>query len=77
MTETESFAAPDAAYCDLVRRQHGMSDITVLYDAGSFSSLGLPNNHVHLVMERGDVIRHRIQYRDDTFRPAIDAILGR
>lgn len=68
---------PTASYCDEIRRQYGLDDIPVLYDDGSFRDLGIPANHTHLVMSRGMRVEHRVRYRDDTFRPAIEAVLDR
>jgi hypothetical protein len=68
---------PDAAFCDEVRQQYGLTDMPVLYDDGAYRDLGLPANHVHLVLSRGDKIESRSQYRNDVFEPVLDELLGR
>ncbi|MEQ9496739.1 MAG: hypothetical protein RIT81_07770 [Deltaproteobacteria bacterium] len=75
LTEDASGRRPTAAYCRQVRDQYGLDDVTVLYDDGNFARLGVPVNHVHLVLGPGGRIEHRVQYRDDTFEAVIERLL--
>ena len=55
-----------------------LRNITVLRDPGdNLRPAGMAARHTHYVLSRGNRVEHRQDFRDNTFQPVLDQILGR
>ena len=64
--------AADAAFCQSVRAQYGLTMPVLFSPAGAFpSALDVPPNEVHLVTRRGGRVEHADHYGGDTIEAAL------
>lgn len=67
---------PTRQLCENYRRQYNLS-MPVLYDKnGRMQGIGMGDQHVHYVTERGGKLKYIAQFEDDGFQAALDVLLS-
>lgn len=79
ISQDNNFGAPTASFCQDIKRQYGLDDVTVLYDPnGAFQQqLGVRSNEVNVLTRRGGEIFFNRQYANSQVEGAINAELNR
>jgi peroxiredoxin len=78
ISQDNNFDAPDAAFCQSVKRQYNLTDVTVLYDPDGRlqDALKVRSNDINILMRQGGEIFFKEQYASDEVRGAIEAELS-
>lgn len=77
IVESEVAREPaDAEICELVRRNNGIENATVLFDPdGTLRRLGIDGRHHHRVLSEGAVLEFEQSFRDDGYLPVLQRLL--
>jgi peroxiredoxin len=78
ISQDNNFNAPDAAFCQTVKREYNLTDVTVLYDPDERlqDALKVRSNDINILMRQGGEIFFKEQYASDEVRGAIEAELS-